>query len=117
MAKQHRIVKSEDATTIIVEGDRSNPEPAHVIDVIQIEIGEADAAAIKFPGGEVRVVKMKNGAHSAEICVHQSEEEDPGKVVDAKIMTGTDEYDGVSYMKHAKERSVCFIGIAIRSAK
>ena len=40
MAKQHRIVKSEDATTIIVEGDRGIPQLP--------EMDGIDKIAVKF---------------------------------------------------------------------
>lgn len=53
MTKQHRIVHSSDATTVIVEGDRRRPEPTYVI--------------VKFPGGHVEVTRCDDGTYWAHI--------------------------------------------------
>ena len=66
--KRHKIVRSDDATTIIVEGDKRNPEPAYAI--------------IKFPGGVVEVTRTANGDYWAHVSVPQ----DSGlAIVDSRI--------------------------------
>lgn len=49
MSKQHRIVRSEDATTVIISGDRRNPEPTHLI--------------VKLPGGFVEIARTSDGSY------------------------------------------------------
>lgn len=49
MAKQFRQVRSDDALTIIVQGDKRNPEPSHLI--------------IKLPGGTVEVARCSDGSY------------------------------------------------------
>ena len=53
MAKGFQIVRSEDATTIIVAGDKAHPEPS--------------SAIIRFPGGNVEVSRTSDGAYWAHI--------------------------------------------------
>lgn len=49
MSKQHKIVRSTDATTLIIEGDKRNPEPSHAI--------------IRFPGGFVEVARCSDNSY------------------------------------------------------
>jgi hypothetical protein len=44
---RHKVVHSEDGCTIVIRGDRGDPEPAYAI--------------IKFPGGHVEVTRASNG--------------------------------------------------------
>ena len=55
MAKLRNIVHSEDACTIIFEGEKTTPEPATGI--------------IKFPGGHVEVSRTSTGTYWAHIAV------------------------------------------------
>jgi hypothetical protein len=59
MPKAHKIVRSEDATTLVIAGDRRNPEPTHAI--------------IKFPGGFVEVARCSDGSYWAHL--HRTTEE------------------------------------------
>lgn len=49
MSKGHKIVRSDDATTLVIAGDRRNPEPSHAI--------------VKFPGGFVEVARASDGSY------------------------------------------------------
>jgi hypothetical protein len=49
MNKQHRIVRSDDATTVIIGGDRRSPEPSHLI--------------VKLPGGVVEIARASDGSY------------------------------------------------------
>jgi hypothetical protein len=75
MAKKHRIVHSEDATTIVIEGDRRNPEPGTVV--------------VKFPGGHIEVSRCTDGsywAHVARSLVENPEAgERAGRIVASRI--------------------------------
>lgn len=53
MAKAHKIVKSDDATTLLIAGDIRNPEPS--------------AAIIKFPGGYVEVSRCSDNSYWVHI--------------------------------------------------
>jgi len=46
MSKKHKIVLSQDATTVLVAGDIRNPEPATVV--------------VKFPGGFIEVSRTSD---------------------------------------------------------
>lgn len=50
---RHRVVHSEDAATIVIEGDRRRPEPTYAI--------------IKFPGGDVEVSRCTDGSYWVHI--------------------------------------------------
>ena len=56
MAKLKRIVHSEDACTMIFDGDIRCPEPT--------------AGIIKFPGGHVEVSRTSDGTYWAHIAVN-----------------------------------------------
>jgi hypothetical protein len=66
MAKKFRQVVSGDALTIIIEGDRRNPEPGSCI--------------VHFPGGNVEVSRASDGTYWAHIGVV-----DPGNVVGSRV--------------------------------
>lgn len=73
MAK-HKIIHSEDATTIMIDGDIRNPEPTHAI--------------IRFPGGFVEVARCSDGSYYAHIGAKKDDipDEDRGfRVVDSRI--------------------------------
>ena len=53
MTKKHKIVHSEDATTVVIAGDIRNPEPATVV--------------VKFPGGHVEVSRTSDGDYYVHI--------------------------------------------------
>lgn len=55
MAKGHQIVRSEDATTVVIRGDVRNPEPTHAI--------------IAFPGGTVEVARCSDGTYWAHLAL------------------------------------------------
>ena len=81
---RHQIVHSEDATTIIIEGDIRHPEPT--------------TAIIKFPGGFVEVSRCSDGGYWAHVCAKPSEipEEDSGFcVVDSRV-----DYDREKWIEH-----------------
>ena len=81
MAK-HKIIHSEDATTILIEGDIRNPEPTHAI--------------IRFPGGFVEVARCSDGSYYAHIGAKKDDnpDEDRGfRVVDSRI-----DYDHEKWM-------------------
>jgi hypothetical protein len=75
MAKKHRIVHSDDATTIVVEGDKRNPEPSTVV--------------VKFPGGHIELSRCSDGsywAHVARTLESNSETGDrAGAIADSRI--------------------------------
>lgn len=49
MAKQFKQVRSDDALTIIVEGDKRNPEPSTLV--------------VKFPGGHIELARCSDGTY------------------------------------------------------
>ncbi len=55
MAKRFKIVHSEDAMTVLVEGDRRNPEPSTVV--------------VKFPGGNVEIARCTDDTYWAHLQV------------------------------------------------
>ncbi len=55
MAKQFKQVRSDDALTIIVEGDRRNPEPGTLV--------------VKFPGGHIELSRCTDGTYWAHTQV------------------------------------------------
>ena len=75
MTKQFRIVKSEDATMLVIEGDKRNPEPI--------------SAIIKFPGGHVEVTRTTTGdywCHFQRTLDSNTETGDrAGSIVDSRI--------------------------------
>jgi hypothetical protein len=66
MAKQFRRVRSNDALTIIVEGDRRNPEPGTLV--------------VKFPGGHIELTRCSDGAYWAHV-----EAVDPQNITGSRI--------------------------------
>lgn len=75
MKKQHRIVRSEDATTVIIGGDRRNPEPSHLI--------------VKLPGGVVEIARASDGSYwmHAQRLVQTCEEtnEQAGAIIGSRV--------------------------------
>lgn len=68
MAKQFKTVRSEDALTILIEGDRRNPEPTTLV--------------VKFPGGHIEVSRCSDDTYWAHV-----------QVVDAaNVVTGRIDY-------------------------
>ncbi len=75
---RHKVVKSDDSTTIVIEGDRRSPEPT--------------TAAIVFPGGSLEVSRV-SGEYWAHIAVNPEppidgasvRESATGSVVDSRI--------------------------------
>jgi hypothetical protein len=53
MAKQFRTVRSDDALTVLVDGDRRNPEPSTLI--------------VKFPGGHIELARCSDGTYWAHV--------------------------------------------------
>jgi hypothetical protein len=72
MSKAHKIVRSDDATTLIIAGDRRNPEPSHAI--------------IKFPGGFVEVARASDGSYW--IHAHRHTEGLPGEAAETGQQEG-----------------------------
>ena len=58
---RHKIVHSTDATTILIEGYRGNPEP--------------QSAIIRFPGGNVEVSRTTDGDYWAHVVVEKFDDE------------------------------------------
>lgn len=56
--KKFKQVVSDDALTIIVEGDKRNPEPMHLI--------------IKFPGGNIELARCSDGSYWAHTVAENS---------------------------------------------
>ncbi len=80
MSKQHRIVRSDDATTVIIAGDKRNPEPT--------------MAAIVFPGGCLEVSRTSDGTYWAHISVNGDKQvtdeagkfhERRGRIIDSRV--------------------------------
>ena len=74
MSKQHRIVRSEDATTIVIDGDRRRPEPAHAI--------------VRFPGGVIEVARASDGTywiHASRYVSPPDEDSPAGAIVESRI--------------------------------
>lgn len=75
MAKKHRIVHSDDATTVVIEGDIRNPEPATVV--------------VKFPGGHIEVSRCTDGSYWAHVarCLESNGEigDRAGRIADSRI--------------------------------
>lgn len=75
MAKQHKIVRSDDATTVIIGGDKRNPEPTHLI--------------VQFPGGYVEIARCQDGSYwvhthrNTEAC--QATDKVPGAVIGSRV--------------------------------
>lgn len=55
MSKRFKIVHSEDAMTVLVEGDRRNPEPSTVV--------------VKFPGGHIELARCSDDTYWAHLQV------------------------------------------------
>ena len=53
MAKQFKQVRSDDALTIIVAGDKRNPEPSTLV--------------VKFPGGHIELARCSDGTYWAHV--------------------------------------------------
>ena len=53
MTKRFKVVNSEDALTVLIEGDRRNPEPSTVV--------------VKFPGGHIEVARCSDDTYWAHI--------------------------------------------------
>ena len=66
MARLKNIVHSDDAITMIFEGDKRRPEPS--------------TGVIKFPGGHVEVSRTSEGNYWAHISIDNSQ-----SVVDSRI--------------------------------
>ena len=66
MPKKFRQVTSTDALTIIIEGDKRNPEPGSLI--------------VHFPGGNVEVTRASDGTYWAHIGVV-----DAGNVIASRV--------------------------------
>jgi hypothetical protein len=65
MAK-HKVVHSEDACTIVIEGNKRSPEPT--------------TAAIKLPGATLEVSRTSDGSYWVHLSV-----EDPSNVTESRI--------------------------------
>lgn len=83
MAK-HKIVHSEDATTIVIKGDIRNPEPTHAI--------------IKFPGGVVEVARCQDGSYWAHVSAKP--DDPPGSNNGFRIESSRIDYDYEAWQKH-----------------
>lgn len=68
-----KVVHSEDACTIIFEGNKTSPEPAFGI--------------IKFPGGHVEVTRCDNGTYWAHISIKDDtgDSSKNGKIVKSRF--------------------------------
>lgn len=66
MAKKVQIVHSDDAVTIIVRGDRRNPEPGTIV--------------VHFPGGNLELSRASDGTYWAHIGVVA-----PGNVIGSRV--------------------------------
>ncbi|DAZ90910.1 TPA_asm: hypothetical protein Cy-LDV1_g36 [Cyanophage Cy-LDV1] len=75
MSKGYKIVRSDDATTVIIKGDRRNPEPSHLI--------------VQFPGGFVEIARCQDDSYwvhthrNTEAC--EATEKVPGAVVGSRL--------------------------------
>jgi len=76
MARMKNIVHSEDACTMIFEGDTRTPEPSTGI--------------IKFPGGHVEVSRTSDGQYWAHIAVDH-----PQNIISSRI-----DYDRDGWGEH-----------------
>lgn len=70
-----KVVHSKDATTIILKGNKRNPEPS--------------TSVIKFPGGHVEVSRTTDGEYWAHIAVDKA-----ANIKDSRI-----DYDHEGYTK------------------
>ena len=66
MAKQFKTVRSEDAMTVLIEGDRRNPEPSTLI--------------VKFPGGHVEIARCSDDTYWAHVQVVDSANVSTGRI-------------------------------------
>lgn len=74
-----KVVHSEDAATILIAGDKRNPEPT--------------AAIIKFPGGVVEVSRTSDGNYWVHAsCFGPGGDETPGHIIDSRIDYARDAY-------------------------
>lgn len=73
--KQHKIVRSGDATTLIIEGDIRRPEPG--------------SAVIRFPGGFAEVTRCTDGTYWAHV------QADGAVPTESRVR-----YDYGSYLQH-----------------
>lgn len=53
MSKKFKLVHSDDALTVIVAGDRRNPEPSTIV--------------IKFPGGHIELARASDNTYWAHV--------------------------------------------------
>jgi hypothetical protein len=67
MAKLKNIVHSQDACTMVFEGNPANPEPT--------------LGAIKFPGGYIEVSRCSDGSYYA----HLSRDEEDTRIIASRI--------------------------------
>lgn len=65
-----KVVHSEDAVTVIFEGDKRNPEPT--------------TGVIKFPGGFIEVSRCTDGSYWVHTAI-----EDPTKITESRITFDT----------------------------
>lgn len=70
---RHKVIHSEDACCVLIEGNRASPEPS--------------TAVIKFPGGHVEVSRTSDGAY----WVHFSAD-GAANIVDSRVDYSHEEY-------------------------
>jgi hypothetical protein len=73
-----RVVHSDDAATILIAGDKRNPEPT--------------SAIIKFPGGVVEVSRTSDGNYWVHASCFGPGEESPGQIIGSRIDYARDAY-------------------------
>lgn len=67
-----KVIHSEDAVCIDIQGDKRNPEPT--------------TAIIKFPGGHVEVSRCSDGSYWAHLTRNDGGSEEPaGEIVSSRI--------------------------------
>ena len=104
MAKKHKIITSDDATTIIIAGDRRNPEPTHLI--------------VKFPGGYVEIARASDDSYW--VHTHRYPEgceeigEAAGSIVGSRVDWAPDTWAGRSAPQLPEHEEI--IGMSLRIA-
>lgn len=102
MAKPE-IVHSQQACTVIVKGDKSRPEPIHII--------------VKFPGGEFELTRRSdNQSYWAHVHINEG-----AQIVDSRIdydfetslertVNGQRQIDDIADAKHMRKFAFCVHG-------
>lgn len=91
MSKKFKIVNSDDALTIIVEGNPKNPEPS--------------TAVIKFPGGSVEVSRTADGSYWAHITRLVNN----AHVIDSRVDFASQQAwleKGIPHFRHMKKSGI-----------